>query len=100
MHTQSNTQRERLQKLKAQEAKLRHHLSNNLEKRMFEINQLLVSGDGSSSHRKDTQQALERARLNLAKCDTDGEAAKQETATLTTQINELHDKQRVSQRGA
>ena len=45
MHTQSNTQRERLHKLKAQEAKLRHHLSNNLEKRMFEINQLLVSTD-------------------------------------------------------
>ena len=66
---------------------------------MFEIEQLLGSGDGSSSHLKDKEQELERAELNLAKCNADAEAAKEETAALTTQINELHDKQRVSRYG-
>ena len=62
---------------------------------MFEIEQLLSSGAGSTSYLKDQKEALRRAQARLTKCDAEAEAAKKETAALTAQINQVHDSQRV-----
>ena len=62
---------------------------------MFEIEQLLSSGAGSTSYLKDQKEALARAQARLTKCDAEAEAAKKETAALTAQINQVHDSQRV-----
>ena len=62
---------------------------------MFEIEQLLSSGAGSTSYLKDQKEALRRAQARLTQCDAEAEAAKKETAALTAQINQVHDSQRV-----
>ena len=62
---------------------------------MFEIEQLLGSGAGSTTYLKDQKEALTRAQASLAKFDAEAETVKKETAGLTAQINEVHDNQRV-----